>query len=80
MQVRRRGQNAFHVFTFADVLECAAGDLTPAELLEQAIVYSTAGERRHARHHRYGRHHDKGGHRGPHGKAVFRWEAAPDAP
>lgn len=80
VQVRRRGQNAFHVFTFADVLECAAGDLTPAELLEQGIVYSTAGERRHARHHRYGRHHDKGGHRGPHGKAVFRWEAAPDAP
>ena len=74
VQVRRRGQNAFHVFTFADVLECAAGDLTPAELLEQAIVYSTAGERRH------GRHHGKGGHRGPHRKAVFRWEAAPDAP
>ena len=74
VQVRRRGRNAFHVFTFADVLECAAGDLTPEELLEQAIVYSTAGERRH------GRHHGKGGHRGPHRKAVFRWEAAPDAP
>lgn len=75
VQVRHRGRNAFHVFTFADVLECAAGDLTPAELHEQAIVYATAGERRQGRHHRHRRHHGKGGR---HGKEVFRWETAPD--